>query len=365
MSQIPITRSSMPTIDEYTQQISELWRSRWLTNTGVLHEALEKEIKNRFNASNFLLFANGHMALEFGIQAFGLSGEVITTPFTFASTTQAIVRNGLTPVFCDIDPDLFTIDAKKIEALITERTSAIVAVHVYGMPCNTDVIESIAEKYRLKVIYDAAHAFDVKWRGKNIAEYGDLSMFSFHATKVFHTIEGGGATFSDSRLYGKMRRLRDFGLASGGEDADEIGGNAKMSEFHAAMGLCNLRYIENEISKRKVASERYDSRFKDVNGLQLLPEIDGLERNYSYYPIVFLDEFGKSRDEAADLLKQHGIMARKYFYPLTSSFKCYEGLFPVGATPVAEDITRRILCLPLYTDITAEDIETVCNILLK
>jgi len=355
----------MPPFEEYIDAIRGLWESRWLTNAGSINEELTINLKGYLGAENFLLFSNGHMALELCIQALGLKGEAITTPFTFVSTTQAIVRNGLTPVFCDIDSTRFTIDPDKIEPLITENTSSIVAVHVYGIPCDTDAIEKIAAKYGLKVIYDAAHSFGVSYHKKSIAQYGDISTFSFHATKVFHTAEGGGAAFKDKHLYDRLRHLRDFGLCPGGLDADEIGANAKLSEFHSAMGLCNLRYISKEILKRKVISEHYDKRFKTFKGLQLFPDISGVKRNYAYYPVVFFDEFGKTRDEIIESLKKHDISARKYFYPLTNEFSCYKNVFCSAETPIARDIANRVLCLPLYADMTEDEIDVVCNIILK
>lgn len=361
---ILVTRSSMPSFEEYTGMIRKMWDTHWLTNMGEFHEKLTEQLRREFEAEHFLLFSNGHMALELALQALELKGEVITTPFTFLSTTQAIFRNGLTPVFCDIDPVRFTIDPDKIESLITENTCAIVGVHVYGIPCETQAIEEIAEKHGLKVIYDAAHAFRVKYRGKNIAGYGDISMYSFHATKVYHTIEGGGIVCKDSQIYSRLSRLRNFGLFPGGMDGDQFGANAKMSEFHAAMGLCNLRHMEEEIQKRKEISEYYDMRLEKVNGLRLFPNIKEMERNYAYYPVVFLDEAPKSRDEACDLLQKHGITARKYFYPLTSEFGCFKDTLEPADTPIAENIAKRVLCLPLYASLALEDAERICNILL-
>jgi predicted aldo/keto reductase-like oxidoreductase/dTDP-4-amino-4,6-dideoxygalactose transaminase len=364
MKPILVTRSSLPPFEEYIEEIRGLWESRWLTNAGCMNEDLTDELQKYLDADNFLLFSNGHMALELGIQALGLKGEVITTPFTFVSTTQAIIRNGLTPVFCDVDPVRYTLDPCKIEALINENTCAIVAVHVYGIPCNTVEIQKLAAKHGLKVIYDAAHSFGVRYKGKPIAQYGDISMFSFHATKLFHTVEGGGLAFKDKSIYEKIRHLRDFGLCPGGLDADNIGANAKMSEFHSAMGLCNLRYIDTWIEDRKAATELYNARLGDINGLHLFPEVDGLKRNYAYYPVVFHDDFGKSRDEVCDALQKHEITARKYFYPLTSEFSCYKGLLQPNETPIAQDIASRVLCLPLYADITKEVIDEVCDIIL-
>jgi len=365
MKPILVTRSSLPPFEEYIEEIRSLWESRWLTNTGTKHEDLTVNLQVYLGAGSFLLFSNGHMALELGIQALELSGEVITTPFTFVSTTQAIVRNGLTPVFCDIDPVRYTLDPFKIESMITEKTSAIVAVHVYGIPCDTAEIERVAVKHGLKVIYDAAHSFGADYHGKSMAQYGDISIFSFHATKIFHTVEGGGVAFKDNNIYENLRHLRDFGLCPGGMDADRIGANAKLSELHSAMGLCNLRYIDEWITKRKAAAELYDVRLNEIEGLQLLPDIHGLKSNYSYYPVVFRDDFGKSRDKVCDDLLKHGITARKYFYPLTSEFSCYTGVLQPNETPIARDIAGRVLCLPLYADITQEVINEVCDIVLE
>jgi len=355
----------MPPMDEYIEMISKLWDNRWLTNSGCMHEELTDRLQDHLSADNFLLFSNGHMALELGIQALNLNGEVITTPFTFISTTQAIVRNGLTPIFCDIDPVKYTIDPDKIEPLINENTSAIVAVHVYGIPCDTDAIEKLAEKYKLKVIYDAAHTFGVSYINKPIAQYGDISMFSFHATKVFHTAEGGGLAFKDNTLLEKLSHLRDFGICPGGLDVDEIGVNSKLSELHAAMGLCNLMYINENIEKRKAVTDYYNSRLNEVKGLQFFPAVNGLIRNYAYYPVVFKDDFGKSRDEVCDTLQKHEITARKYFYPLTSDFSCYKNILQPDETPVAKNIASRILCLPMFADMTKEQVNVVCDTILK
>lgn len=304
------------------------------------------------------------MAIELSLQALGLRGEVITTPFTFASTTQAIVRNGLTPVFCDIDPLTFTMDASKIEALITERTSAIVPVHVYGNICNVEEIARVARKYGLKVLYDAAHAFGVRYHGRGVASYGDVSCFSFHATKVFHTIEGGAACFHDEAFGQRLSRLKNFGLE--GEDAAELGGNGKLDEFRSAMGLCNLRYVDGEIEKRKRAVAQYRRYLEGVPGIRLNPIQPAVQSNYAYFPAVF-DEtvFGADRDRVRDALAAQGILARKYFYPLTSSFSCYEGEYDSMQTPVALEISRRVLCLPLYADLDSDAVERVCEIILN
>ncbi|MBQ3431693.1 MAG: DegT/DnrJ/EryC1/StrS family aminotransferase [Clostridia bacterium] len=361
---INVTRSSMPSMDEYIEEIKDIWESRWLTNMGPKHKQFQAQLKDYLEVDNVDLFCNGHMALEMAIQAMGLTGEVITTPFTFASTTHAIVRNGLTPVFCDIEPDTYTIDTTKIEALITEKTSAIIPVHVYGNVCNIEEIERIAKKHNLKVIYDAAHAFGEKYKGKGIGSFGDASMFSFHATKVFHTIEGGAVCFHDEDFGLDLYRLKNFGIR-GPETVDAVGANAKMNEFSAAMGICNLRHLDEEIEKRHKVAHRYREHLEGVVGLKLPFKQDTVNYNYAYFPVLFDKEvFGKSRDEVADKLKENGIGARKYFYPLCNAFDCYRDKYDVNDTPVALDVSLKVLTLPLYADLALEDVDRICNIIL-
>lgn len=268
--QILVTRSSMPSFEEYCEEIRDLWDTHFLTNMGAKHKQLEKDLLNYLKTSNITLFTNGHLALECIIAVFDFpkGGEVITTPFTFASTTHAIVRNRLKPVFCDINSEDFTIDVSKIESLITEKTCAIVPVHVYGNICNVEEIEKIAKKYNLKVIYDAAHTFGVEKNGIGVANFGDASMFSFHATKVFNTIEGGAVTYNDSTIKKRLNDLKNFGI-TGPESVEYVGGNAKMNEFQAAMGICNLRHVDGEILKRKVVVERYRERLENTEGIKL------------------------------------------------------------------------------------------------
>ena len=265
---INVTRSSMPEIDEYVAEIKPLWDSHWLTNMGCKHNELEAKLREYLDADNLMLTVNGHMALEIAIQALELTGEVITTPFTFVSTTNAIIRCGLTPVFCDINPIDYTIDVNKLEALITENTSAILPVHVYGNVCNIEEIDRIARKHNLKVIYDAAHTFGVKYKRKGLAAYGDAVCYSFHATKVFNTIEGGAVCFKDAALKDKIHELRDFGIVDE-ETIIEPGGNAKMNEFAAAMGLCNLRHVDSEIQKRNIVVEKYRELLRGIPGIRL------------------------------------------------------------------------------------------------
>lgn len=364
MEKILVTKSSMPPMDEYIEEIKELWDSHWLTNMGAKHKQLEKELKKYLGVDGVSLFSNGHMALELAIQAMNLSGEVITTPFTFASTTHAIVRNGLTPVFCDINPEDFTMDVNQIESLITDKTSAIIPVHVYGNVCNVEEIERIAKKYDLKVIYDAAHTFGVKYKGKGIGSYGDASMFSFHATKVYNSIEGGAVTFNNEEFGLDLYRLKNFGIRNQ-VVVDGVGANAKMNEFQAAMGICNLRHIDEEIAKRKKVHDKYMELLSGVEGIQLLKTQEDVETNYAYFPIVFHEkEFGASRNEVCEALGEEGIFARKYFYPLTSSFDCFHGKYDVHKTPVALHISKRVLTVPMYADLSMEDVERICNIIL-
>lgn len=363
MNPIQVTRSSMPDLEEFTNEIKELWESHWLTNIGVKHKKLEVKLVEYLQVPNVTLFTNGHLALECAIAALGLTGEVITTPFTFASTTHAIVRNGLTPVFCDIDPVNYTMDVDKLKSLITDRTSAIIPVHVYGNVCNIEAIEVIAKKHNLKVIYDAAHAFGVTINGRGIATYGDASMFSFHATKVFNTIEGGAVTYGNVALTKTLNDLKNFGI-TGPESVEYVGGNAKMNEFQAAMGICNLRRVDAEIKKRKAVVERYRERLSGINGIKLAQPQDGVKSNYAYFPVLF-DSFKLSRDEVADSLASENIFARKYFYPLTNSFECYRDRFDCETTPVAKYMADRVLTLPLYADLALEDINRICDIILK
>ena len=358
-----VTKPSMPGFDEYIREIKELWESHWLTNMGVKHEAFLTALSAYLGIEvpQLVLFTNGHLSLELSLQALELKGEVITTPFTFASTTHAIVRNGLEPVFCDIKADDYTIDESQIESLITEKTCAIMPVHVYGNRCNTEVIDSIAQKYNLKVIYDAAHTFGVKYKGKSLAEYGDVSCYSFHATKVFNSIEGGAAWVKDQRIGHKLRRLKNFGIHDE-EDIDVIGGNAKLNEFCAAMGLCNLRHIDDEIAKRKRVCDCYREQLDGIDGLKLNVSQRDVESNYAYFPIL-IDEkkFGVSRDAVYERFKQYGIFARKYFYPLTNSFACFNGRFDVSKTPAADYVSKRILTLPLFADLSLSDARRICD----
>ncbi|MCI8417911.1 MAG: DegT/DnrJ/EryC1/StrS family aminotransferase [Lachnospiraceae bacterium] len=361
---ILVTKSILPELDEYMDEIREIWDSHWLTNMGEKHKKLQSELRKFLDAENIELLTNGHMALELSMQALGLKGEVITSPFTFASTTHAIVRNHLTPVFCDINKDDFTIDADKIENLITDKTSAIIPIHVYGNICEVHKIQKIADKYGLKVIYDAAHAFGENYRGENISHFGDVSCFSFHATKVFHTIEGGAVCYDDLDFGKRLARLKNFGIKTE-EVVESVGANAKMNEFCAAMGLCNLRHFKDEIAKRKRVVDFYRKYLENIEGIQLNIIQAETVSNYAYFPIVLHEkEFGSSRNEVVARLEEHNIFPRKYFYPLTNTFGCYHDKYNAENTPVALHISKRILTLPLYPDLPLDVVERICEIIL-
>ena len=355
----------MPELSEYMEEITPMWETRWLTNMGQKHKQFQEELKDILGVENIELFTNGHMALELTLQAMNLQGEVITTPFTFASTTHAIVRNGLTPVFCDIDPVTFTMDTEKLESLITDHTCAIMPVHVYGNICDVEEIERIARRHELKVIYDAAHTFGETYKGKGIGVFGDASCFSFHATKAFHTIEGGATCFKDKRLGEALYDLKNFGF-HGPEEVSAVGANAKMNEFCAAMGLCNLRHLERELGKRKIVAERYRGHLEGIEGIQLNAVQPEVKSNYAYFPVVFDEKhFGATRAEVFDKLAENGIGARKYFYPLTNTFSAFHGKYDVSKTPVALHISKRVLTLPMYADLALEDVDRICEIILS
>lgn len=371
-SRINVTRSSMPPREEYYAEISSLWESRWLTNAGEKHGQLETMLQILLKVDNLALFCNGHSALECVIEAMGLGqdgrDEVITTPYTFASTTNAIVRRGLKPAFVDIRSDDCTINPEQIEAAITSRTCAIIPVHVYGMLCDVDSIAGIAARNNLKVIYDAAHAFAVErkdrksgtWKGA--ASYGDASMLSFHATKVFNTIEGGAVCCSDPALKTAMEAWRNFGL-EGPEDCEYAGGNSKMNEFCAAMGICNLRHLGEELAKRAVVEARYRENLYGVNGLRMLDQQSNVRSNHAYFPVFFEGGFGATRDDVLNALAAEGIGARRYFFPCTNEAPWIERAgINSGETPVAHRLSREVLTLPMYADLSLEDVDRICTI---
>lgn len=358
-----VTQSSMPAYKEYVEAIKPLWESRRLTNMGQYHQELERQLKIYLDVPEISLMVNGHMALEMIIQAFDFpeGSEVITTPFTFVSTTHAVVRSRLKPVFCDVKSSDGTMDEAKIEDLITEKTVAILPVHVYGNVCNIEEIQRIAGKYGLKVIYDAAHAFGVKYKGKGIGSYGDASVFSFHATKVFHTIEGGAVTFSDNNLYDKLYNLKNFGIR-GEEQVVSVGANAKMNELQAIMGLCNLKHIDCAIAARKERGVYYREHLQDVKGIRLFDENRFTDKNYAYFPILIEEDYPISRDDLYDLLKSHHIYARKYFYPITADMECYRNQWEGNDLAEARKISEQVLTIPLYEELSREEMERVLEL---
>ncbi len=362
----------MPALDDYVDEIRPIFENKILTNMGPVYQKLKSQLTEYLDVPYLSMFVNGHMALELSVQALGLrergerigGGEVITTPFTFVSTTHSVSRNNLKPVFCDIRESDYTMDPEKIEALITDKTVAIIPVHVYGNVCDVDAIEDIAKRRGLAVIYDAAHAFGVRYRGIGIGNFGDASMFSFHATKVFNTIEGGAVSFRDPKYAQPLHELKNFGIHSQ-DDVPAIGGNAKMNEFAAAMGICNLRRMDVCLTRRKAAFDRYHERLDGVPGLTLcLPQPD-VTPNYAYMPVRFDPEtFGKTRDEVDQTLAGQEIFARKYFYPAVNEMGCYQRLSG-EATPIAHKAAEEILTLPLYEELTIEDVDRVCDAVLS
>ncbi len=360
---ILVTQSSMPPYEEYIEAIKPLWDTHWLTNMGQYHGQLEKELREYLDVPELSLMVNGHMSLEMAIQMMGFpeGAEVITTPFTFISTTHAIVRNGLKPIFCDIKLSDGTIDETKIEDLITEHTVAIVPVHVYGNICNVEAIQRIADKYDLRVIYDAAHAFGVKYKEKGIGCYGDASIFSFHATKVYNTIEGGAVTFSEHRYYEKLYNLKNFGIRNENLVAG-VGANAKMNEFSAIMGLCNLKHVEEAREKRRHNYDCYMENLKEVKGIRFFEKNPEANSSYAYFPVIVENDYKMSRDELYDYLKEHGIYSRKYFYPLTSDQACYKNKYKKLDLKNARELSEKILVLPFYENLEKENMERILEL---
>lgn len=355
-----VTKSILPPLEDYMAEIKDLWDSHMLTNMGPKHEKLQEKLKDYLNVSQLELFVNGHNAIEFALQSLEKKGEVITTAFTFISTTHAIVRSGCTPVFCDIHPETLTMDVNLIESLITEKTVAILPVHVYGMACDVYALEKLGEKYQLPIIYDAAHCFAVEVDGRGIGSFGDLSCYSFHATKIFHTIEGGAIAINQPKYQENIRAKRNFGIEDG--EIVTVGGNGKMNEFSAAMGLCNLNAMGQVIEAREKVYRTYVERLGKT-GLKFLPEQENVKRNYAYCPI-FIDPVlcGFTRDQLYDALMAENIFTRRYFYPITSEAPCYKGKYK-GESPIAQKVSESVLCLPLYPDLEAEVLATVCDLI--
>jgi len=354
---IPVTKPFLPKAKEYDVYLQSIWERQWLTNNGPLVNALELKLKNYLDIEHLLYVSNGTVALQIAIKALALKGEIITTPFSFVATTSSIVWEGCTPVFTDIEPDTFNIDPQKIEAAIGPNTSAILATHVYGNPCDIDAIQAIADKHGLKVIFDAAHCFGTKYKGRSVFEYGDISTTSFHATKLFHSIEGGAVFTRKPELLKKMAFMRNFGH-DGQEDYSELGINGKNSEFHAAMGLCNLNYVDEILNKRKLLSEYYIGKLKDLKA-SFPKHHDDYIPNYSYFPVLF--DSKELMLKCLSELAAEKIYCRRYFFPSLSSLNY------VTATdlPVCDSIVERIICLPLYHSLTFSDLDLITRIMLR
>lgn len=367
MKNITVTKASMPEYEEFIEAIKPLWDSRRITNMGSYHQELERALAEYLGVPELSLLVNGHMALEMTIQAFNFpkGSEVITTPYTFVSTTHAIVRNGLKPVFCDIKKSDYTIDEEKIEDLITEKTVAILPVHVYGNICNTKRIDEIAYNYDLRVIYDAAHAFGETYRGQRVGNFGDASVFSFHATKIFNTIEGGAVATASHELYERLYNLKNFGIR--GENlVVGVGANAKMNEFCAIMGLCNLKHVERDIAERQQRVQYYLNRLEGRKELQCPVYREEIRYTYGYFPVLFKKELcGGMRDLVYERLKEKGIYSRKYFYPATSDEVCFKNKYRDIAIENARYVSENILVLPLYPDLEYEVIDEITEIVTE
>lgn len=355
---IPVTKPFLPPQQIYHSYLDGIWKRQWLTNMGPLASQLEMELKTFLGLKHLLFVTNGTVALQMAIKALDLKGEIITTPFSFVATTSSIVWEGCTPIFVDIDPDSLNIDAHKIEAAITDKTTAILATHVYGNPCDVEKIDQIAKKHDLKVIYDAAHAFGVEVNGKSIFEYGDISTCSLHATKLYHSVEGGFVVTQNAELTKKLASIRNFGI-SGFDTFDELGLNGKNSEFHAAMGLANLKYIENIIAKRQALTYRYDKQLQNLKAYRPKWHRDS-ENKGAYYPLVFESE--ELMLKVMEHLKAHEVGTRRYFYPSLASALPY--LEP-QALEITDEASKKVLCLPLFYDLTMEEIDMICRLILR
>ena len=363
---ILVTKPFLPPREAFMEGVEEIWRNVWLTNNGPLLQRLICRLQDYLRCENICLYANGTLALEIGLRALGVSGEVITTPFTFAATAHALAWNGLTPVFVDIEPEYYTLDPNKVEAAITPKTTAILAVHVFGYPCKLHALAEIARRHHLLLIYDAAHAFGVKVDGASIAGYGDLTMFSFHATKLYHTIEGGAVVFADAQWHDALYTMKNFGIISETE-VTRVGINAKMNEFQALMGLLVLPYLDEIIGKRRELTNTYRDRLSGIEGIYLPPPVpSGVAYNYAYLPIEIRDADNDGvRDAVYAGLRQYNVHSRRYFYPLLTDFPCYQSARKADDLPVARGVASRILTLPLYYDLAIEDVNKICDIIVE
>jgi dTDP-4-amino-4,6-dideoxygalactose transaminase len=363
---IYVTKPFLPPFEEFTRGLEEIWETRWLTNNGPILQRFNQELSNLFETDNLCLFNNGTLALQIALQGMGISGEVITTPFTFVATTHALFWNKIRPVFVDIEPNYYTIDPEKVEAAITPWTTAILAVHVFGYPCKLNALADIARRHNLKLIYDAAHVFGVKVGNKSIAHFGDLSMFSFHATKSFHSVEGGMLIFREAGLKGVFDYLKNFGFKNEVEVVMS-GTNAKMNEMQALMGIQVLKYLDEIIDKRGRITDIYRRRLKGVPGIRLAPSLSpDIRYNHVYMPIeVDEKEFGLNRDALYEKLKRYNVFSRRYFYPLICDYACYRSVSINDPLTVARRVTDRILTLPIYDGLQLSDVETICEIIMS
>ncbi|MDA8106806.1 MAG: DegT/DnrJ/EryC1/StrS family aminotransferase [Nitrospiraceae bacterium] len=364
MKNIYVTQPYMPPLAEFLPYLEQIWENKWLTNGGPFHQELEKELTDYLGVEHIALFANGTLALVTALQSLRITGEVITTPFSFVASAHSLLWNGIKPVFVDIDPKTFNLDPEKIEAAITPHTTAILPVHVYGNPCDVYKIQKIADTYGLKVIYDAAHTFGVNYKGENLLRYGDLSILSFHATKVFTTFEGGAIICPDAKIKKRIDDLKNFGYA-GEVSVVSTGINAKMNELQAAFGLLQLKHVDKAIERRREIDAQYREQLSSVLGIACPSLPADTTHNYSYFPILIQKEYPRSRDELNNKLRQHGIYARRYFYPLISEFPMYRGL-PSAARenlPVARGVADKVLCLPIYPNLENESVERIVSII--
>ena len=363
---IYVTQPLLPELSEFNEHLKDIWDSKWLTNMGSKHNELESKLREVLKVPYVSLFNNGTIALLTAIKAMDLpyGSEVITTPFTFAATPHCISWNGLKPVFCDIEPETMTIDANKIEDLITPNTSAILGVHVYGFPCDVYKIEKIAKKYNLKVIYDAAHAFSTEIDGKGIGTFGDISMFSFHATKLFNTVEGGCLTYNNPDLVNKIYNLRNFGIRSE-ELVEDVGINGKLDEIRSVIGLLNLKLYSDEQEKRAIIKDYYDSKLSRIKGIKIPNMPENTTDSYQYYPIIIEEEFPISRNELYEKFKAFNIFTRKYFYPICTDHECYKNNPSVKPfdLPVVNDYKNKVLCLPYYGTLKLDELDFICGII--
>jgi dTDP-4-amino-4,6-dideoxygalactose transaminase len=362
---IYVTQPALPPLEEFTELLKIIWDNKILTNNGPFHQQFENALAKYLGVKYLSLFTNGTLALITALQVLHITGEVITTPFSFVATTHSLWWNNIKPVFADIEPDYFNLDPEKVEAAITPQTTAIMPVHVYGNPCNLEKFQKISDRYGLKLIYDAAHAFGVKVNGNSVLNFGDLAILSFHATKVFNTIEGGAIISHDEKTKKRIDYLKNFGFA---DETTVIapGINAKMNEIQAAYGLLQLKYVDENISKRKAIAELYRNEFTNMLGIKVLNDLENVDHSYSYFPILIdAKKFGKTRDELYDELKKHSIYGRRYFYPLISQFPSYRGLTSAKPNnlPIAEEVAKQVICLPIYPLLSNTDQEQIINII--